>query len=185
MPLLDSLKWDVKANSGDLDERIFINMASDQNRRTYLGNMNWNVMSLKIGRLPSVPLDALSFGNYHKAIRESLFFNTASYRGGNQAAGDGLMLTVDGDLRPFIESLTPQDYIDYLFLNVLHRKANADEHTDLYELLVNVRDYTDTQTVQGIDSEVIKSYRYNQFTVAVFDYISRLPELYYFKSVEQ
>jgi len=185
MPLLDSLKWDVKANSGDLDERIFINMASDQNRRTYLGGMNWNAMSLKIGRLPSVPLDALSFGNYHKAIRESLFFNTASYRGGNQDAGDGLMFTVDGDLRPFIESLTPREYIDYLFLNVLHRKANADEQTDLYDLLVNIRDYTDTQTAQGVDSEVIKSYRYNQFTVAVFDYISRLPELYYFKSVEQ
>jgi hypothetical protein len=185
MPLLDSLKWDVKANSGELNNRIFIYMASDRNRRTYLGGMNWNAMSLKIGRIPSVPLDALSFGNYHKAIRESLLFNTGSYRGGVNEAGDGLIFTVNDELRPFIESLSLKDYIDYLFLNVLHRKATATEQTDLYELIVNVRNYTDTVSVQGVDSEVIKSYQYNRLTVAVFDYISRLPEMYYFKSVKK
>lgn len=186
MPLLDSLKWDVKANAGRLDERIFISMASDQNSNTYLGGMNWNAMSLKIGRLPSVPLDALSFGNYHKAIREDMLFNTGSYRGGVNDAGDGLFLTESGDIRPFIESLSVEDYIDYLFLNTLHRRATTTEQADLYDFLVNVRNYTNTTTVQGVDYEVISSeYNYRRFTVAVFDYISRLPEFYYFKSVAQ
>ena len=185
LPLLDSLKWDVKANSGELDERMFMRMASDQNSNLYLGNMNWNAMSLKIGRLPSVPLDALSFGNYHRAIRDSVLFNTGAYRGGVNAAGDGLIFTESGDLRPFIEGLSVKEYIDYLFLNTLHRRATATEKADLYDFLVNTRDYTDTTTVQGTDYEVIKSYQYNRFTVAVFDYISRLPEFYYFKSVEQ
>ncbi len=185
MPLLDTLKWDVKANSGELDERIFIFMASGQNAQIYLGGMNWNAMSLKIGRLPSVPLDALSFGNYHKAVRESLLFNIGAYRGNRQDAGEGLMIAEDGEFRPFIESLSLENYIDYLFLNVLHRKATATEQTDLSDFLVNVRDYTDTVTVQTVESEVIRSSRYNQLTVAVFEYISRLPELYYFTSVEQ
>ncbi|MBE9567802.1 MAG: hypothetical protein IMF14_03830 [Proteobacteria bacterium] len=185
MPLLDSLKWDVKANSGTLDERIFIFMTADRNSNIYLAGMNWAAMSLKIGRLPSVPLDALSFGNYHKAVREDMLFNVNAYRGGVNDAGDGLILTVDDELRPFIESLSPEDYIDYLFLNVLHRKATVSERTALYDFLVNDRDYTDTESVQGTDYEVIKSFQYNRFTVAVFEYISRLPEFYYFKSVEQ
>jgi len=185
MPMLDTLKWDVKANSGELDERIFINTASDENRRTYLGGMNWNAMSLKIGRIPSVPLDALSFGNYHKAMRESLLFNTASYRGGRNEAGEGLIYTVDEELRPFIESLSLQDYIDYLFLNALQRKATATEQSDFFEFLVNIRGYAERKTIQGVASDVIKPNSYNQATVAVFEYISRLPELYYFKSVEQ
>jgi hypothetical protein len=185
LPFLDTLKWDVKANSGRVDERMFIYMATDENSPTYLGGMGWNAMSLKIGRLPSVPLDALSFGNYHKALRESLFLNTNSYSGGVNNAGDGLIYDENRDLHAFIESLSLEDYIDYLFLNTLHRKATATEQQGLYDFLVNTRDYTNTVTVEGVDSEVIKTGQYLNITEEVFDYISRLPELYYFTSIGQ
>ncbi|MBE9564142.1 MAG: hypothetical protein IMF17_02775 [Proteobacteria bacterium] len=185
LPLLDTLKWDVKANVSPVRKDIFERMASNESQTIYLGGMSWNAMSLKIGRLPSVPLDALSFGNYHKAIRESLFLNTASYRGGVSEAGDGLIFDVNDDLHVFIESLSLADYIDYLFLNTLHRKATVTEQTGLYDFLVNTRNYTDTVTVSGVDSEVIRTSQYINLTEEVFDYISRLPELYYFTSIDQ
>ena len=184
-PLLDSLKWDVKANAFPLRKDIFARMASNEGTTTYLGGMNWNAMSLKIGRLPSVPLDALSFGNYHKAVRESLLLNTNSYSGGVNDAGDGLIYDVNRDLLVFIESLSLEDYIDYLFLNTLHRKATATEQQGLYDFLVNTRNYTNTVTVLDVDSEVISSNQYLNTTEEVFDYISRLPELYYFTSIGQ
>jgi hypothetical protein len=187
LPFLDTLKWDVLANSGRVNKRIFISMASAQNSPTYLGGMGWNAMSLKIGRLPSVPLDALSFGNHHKALRESLLLSTNSYSGGVNDAGDGLIYDENRELQVFIVSLSLEDYIDYLFLNTLHRKATATEQQGLYDFLVNIRDYTDTQTVEGVDYEVIRSnkYIYINLTEEVFDYISRLPELYYFTSIGQ
>ena len=185
MPMLDSLKWDVKANAFPLRNDIFARMASNEGTTTYLGGMGWNTMSLKIGRLPSVPLDALSFGNYHKAVRESLFLNTNSYSGGVGEAGAGLIFDENRDLLVFIESLTPNEYIDYLFLNTLHRKATATEKQGLYDFLVTTRNYTDTVTTLGVDTEVIRSSRYIDFTEDVFDYISRLPELYYFPSIQQ
>ena len=185
LPKLDTLKWDVKANAFPLRKDIFARMSSVENTTTYLGGMSWNAMSLKIGRLPSVPLDALSFGNHHKAVRESLLLNTSSYRGGVSDAGDGLIFDVNVELHAFIESLSLEDYIDYLFLNTLHRKATATEQQGLYDFLVNTRNYTDTQTVEGVDYEVIRSNQYINLTVLVFDYISRLPELYYFTSIDQ
>mgnify|MGYP000049866283 CR=1 FL=1 len=185
MPLLDTLKWDVKANAFPLRKDIFERMASNENTTTYLGGMSWNAMSLKIGRLPSVPLDALSFGNHHKALRESLFLNTNSYSGGVNDAADGLIYDENRDLQVFIVSLSLEDYIDYLFLNTLHRKATATEQKGLYDFMVNTRNYTDTQTVEGVDYEVIRSNQYINLTEEVFDYISRLPELYYFTSIEQ
>lgn len=185
LPLLDTLKWDVKANIFPLRKDIFERMSSIESSPTYLGGMTWHAMALKIGRLPSVPLDALSFANYHKAMRESLLTQSASYLGGVNGAGDGLILTVDDVLHGFIEGLSFEDYIDYLFLNVLHRKATTVEHEGLFDFFVNTKNYTDTVTVQGVDQEVIKSSSYDELAEGVFDYISRLPELYYFTSLEQ
>lgn len=185
LPKLDSLKWDVRANAFPLRKDIFARMASSESTSTYLGGMSWNSMSLKIGRLPSVPLDALSFGNYHKAVRESLLLNTSSYRGGVNDAGDGLLYDVNGDLHVFIESLSLEDYINYLFLNTLHRKMTTTEQQGLYDFLVNTRNYTNTETVLDVDVEVIRSGQRINIAEDVYDYISRLPELYYFTSIEQ
>ncbi len=181
--LLDSLKWDVASNVGRVGKGIFESMASDVNSATYLGRMGWKGMSMKIGRLPSVPLDALSFAYYHKAIRDHLFMQTQSYRGGVNAAGEGLIFDEDQELLPFIEGLKFEEYIDYLFLNTIRRKATAIEKAGLYTFLVDTRDLTNTDVDSG--AEVIKSDLYERLTIDVLDYISRLPELYYFTSVNQ
>ncbi len=48
--------------------------------RTELAEMGWPTMSLKLGRLAGVPLDSLSFANYHKGFREVLMLD--QYRWG-------------------------------------------------------------------------------------------------------
>ncbi len=178
-PLLDTLKWDVASDNFPVDKRIFELMASDPSTVIYLGGMNWQAMSFKIGRLPSVPLDALSFANYHKAVREEILMRVIVYQGGVNDAGDGLIFDVNDELHPFVAGLSVDDYIDYLFLNTLHRKATSTEHAALYDFIVNIRDHTNTVNA-GV--EAIKSSRYIVLTEDVLDYVSRLPELYYFTS---
>lgn len=48
--------------------------------RTEMEEMGWPAMSLKLGRVSDVPLDSLSFGNYHKAIRETLMLDRNRWR---------------------------------------------------------------------------------------------------------
>ena len=48
--------------------------------RTDMSEMGWPAMSLKLGRVASVPLDSLSFGNYHKALRETLMLDYKRWR---------------------------------------------------------------------------------------------------------
>lgn len=185
-PLLDSLKWDVKSDVFPLNKGIFEYMTSRNPQVvTYLRDMNWMSMSLKIGRLPSVPLDALSFANYHKALRDEVLKDNRSYRGGIIDAGDGLIFDKNNVLHPVIASLSLKDYIDYLFLNTLHRKATATEYAGLYDFVVNVRNHTTTNVDTGEEeiSVFTTSTRYEEITEDVLDYTSRLPELYYFTSV--
>ena len=48
--------------------------------RTELAEMGWPSMTLKLGRLAGIPLDSLSFANYHKGLREVLLLD--KYRWG-------------------------------------------------------------------------------------------------------
>jgi hypothetical protein len=191
MPLLDSLKWNPEADSSDsAGKSIFEYMASGTtgppNNRTnpmYLGNKGWHSMSLKIGRLPDVPLDALSFANYHKAVREELLIDTRHYDG-SQLDIPGLIYNGVGDesdesVRDVISQLSLNDYIHFLFLNTLQRKASAEE----IDGLINIYDGLSYLETDIDDVKTIRTGRYNDIALVTFDYISRLPELYYFKAV--
>jgi len=190
MPLFDRLKWqpETKQNDGSRGGReIFESMVTNDNSRLYLGNKGWDNMTLKIGRLPDVPMDALSFANYHKAIREELLTFEQSYDG-NDDGVPGLIYIGDGgegddSLRDVISNMSLPDYIHFLFLNGLQRKANA---TELDALLVVLADLNLTeQDVNGV--QVVRPHttnnRHNNIAEITFDYISRLPEFYYFRAV--
>jgi hypothetical protein len=193
MPLLDSLKWHPAATNSSVDERIFEFMASgstnppgDRGNVLYLGNKGWHSMSLKIGRLPDVPMDALSFANYHKGIREQLLLNERSYDG-SQTDIPGLIYNGEGndddDLRDVVAQLNLTDYIHFLFLNTVQRKANSEELNGLITLFDNLSllqlDDNDTQIIRPSTSDS----RHNNIAEITFDYISRLPEFYYFKAI--
>ena len=48
--------------------------------RAEMAEMGWSSMSFKLGRVTSVPMDSLSFGNYHKAMREELMLDESRWR---------------------------------------------------------------------------------------------------------
>ncbi len=126
-----------------------------------LAQMKQPGMTLKLGRWAEQPLDSLSFSYYHKLTRERLLLDRRTN------------LTNDNDAgwEPgFIEKasdLDANDFIHYLFLSTVGRKANGQELTVLSDVITN-RNYGDNRTGQ---------------TMIIFDYISRLPETYFNNSV--
>ena len=178
MSLLDTLKWDADSGGYPTNRDIFRNMASNTGDRLYLGAMGWDVMSLKMGRLPDVPLDGLSFANYHKALREELFLETRNYRGGDSEI-EGLLFDSTGTVLSHIEQMSLEDYVDFLFLSAMQRKATVDESTDLIALFTTL---SYTSEVDGVIMIRSESY-YDDIARVTFDYISRLPEQYYFRAV--
>lgn len=186
LSLLDSLKWDPTSGSaGELDEAIFTRMTSTNiNNRIGMPAMNWDTMSYKIGRLPDVQLDGLSFASYHKGLREEFLvraggsptngYNNTAYQGGNGT--DGLFYDENGDVWPHIEQMSVSDFVDFLFISALQRKALSVEKTDL-QTLYDAGSHTANS---GVD---VRDGRHDDIARLTFDYISRLPEFYYFKAV--
>jgi len=182
--------WDPAADSGGrVGKRIFENLVTDSNdrNRLYLGNKGWNTMTLKIGRLPDVPMDSLSFANYHKGIREHLLTNESSYQG-NDDGIPGLIYKGDGgvgdaSLRDEVAQLSLADYVDFLFLNALQRKACAVEIDALIAIYAGDGHLTTDTNGEQIVRPDSGNNRHNDIAEITFDYISRLPELYYFKAI--
>jgi len=69
------LKWDAHRD-------VFRGMTSGSGSlaRAEMSEMGWSAMSFKLGRVSSVPLDSLSFGNFHKALREELLMDRWRWR---------------------------------------------------------------------------------------------------------
>ena len=181
MPLLDALKWTPDENAGEVDEQIFRRMTEFSNEQIYMDGMGWATMKYKIGRLPDVPLDGLSFANYHKSMRQELLM----VRGFYDPSGNGnenFLYDENGDVKRFVEDMSLGGFIDYMFLSALQRRASAEEMTDL----VAVYETGTTGNHLTTDNDgvsIVRDGRYDEVAQITFDYISRLPEFYYFRSV--
>lgn len=180
MSTLDSVKWSIDKAQDPVDRNMFINMTTESNSTLYMADMGWDVMSLKIGRLPNVPLDGLSFANYHKGMREGLLLRTNGFsgRGGDPA---GLLYDDNGDVLPLIASMSKESFVDYIFLNTLQRRALDVEKTDLINLII-AEGHTRTNSETG--EEEIRASHFDDAVFHIHDYISRLPELYYFQRAQ-
>ncbi len=124
-----------------------------------MSQMRQPSMTLKLGRWAFQPLDSLSFSYYHKLVREQLLIRYSSSDDNSNSWG-----------LSFIEKasdLTDEDFIHYLFLSSVGRKAYAEEITTLSEVISN-RNYLNN--------------RPNQARI-IFDYVSRLPETYFNNSI--
>ena len=190
--------------------------------RAEMAEMGWPAMSLKLGRTPEVPLDSLSFGNRHKALRETLLLDSgrwertlglkrpdaprprapgplgadadakaraahetavqrhaaelAALPGEEQAAWHGAqreyLAAREGFAR--VDDMNIAELTDYLFLTVAQRRATPTEHEALHALY-HSRDLLDEElgyafAVSGEQPEIAR---------IAFDYLSRLPEIYY------
>ena len=222
LPTLDALEWNSKADSWPLDERIFRYIATDENSPLYMGAMGWYTMTLKIGRLPNVPVDPLSFVGYHNALRQYVLMNTGAYAGRRVSINDvdvyipGLLFMSDEKLdptlddddvedsvpKPDIAALSPSDYLNFLFLTAIQRLPTSQEASTLLGYfgsdLMEAPDVND-QDDDGNTTEIIQVNRgywrnengrptmnewaYDDMARVTFDYISRLSETYYFKSI--
>ena len=180
MSLLDVLKWQPGENAGEVDEQIFRRMTEFSNEQLYLNGMGWASMKYKIGRIPDVPMDGLSYANYHKAMREEFMMNTSFYNPSTN--NEGFIYDGNGDLKPFIANMSLAEYIDFMFMGVLQRKASESEKTDLID--VYATGVTGNHlTTDGNGDTVIRSGRHDEVAQITFDYVTRLPEFYYFRAV--
>ena len=203
-----SHQMDMRPYRGVLDD-----MASDLDDLS-LKQMGWPIMSLKLGRFTGVPLDSLSFANYHKGVREQLILGAAGGTScsdedssgnarcrwstglGLNASDDDLTvpLAVDATdqakiMREYevnrmakleeraerVTNLSLDDYIDYVFMTVLHRNASSIEKTDLIAMYTAANYLVDDDGVT-----VIRDDRHDEIAQVAMDYMTRLPEFYYY-----
>lgn len=122
-----------------------------------LHNMKQPAMSLKLGRWKDQPMDSLSFAHYHRALREQVLIDIRANVLDKGDGGWSLEVVRAADFMP------KKDFVQYLFLSVLSRKASEQELATLTEIIAEAK-----AEAKPEDTALI-----------VFDYISRLPELYY------
>ncbi len=149
--------WDARRD-------IWRGMASGSGgiREVHLEQMGWPTMSSKLGRVAGVPQDAFAFANYHKGFREALMIDRTQWR--NQL--------VDSD----IAALSTSEFIDYLFMSTCLRRALPDEQTDLTAIAASLGYLSN-------GNQSVASNRHDEIAQIVFDYISRLPEIYHFNQI--
>jgi len=181
LPALEALKWHPDENASELGRDIFRNMTEDgDSSQLNMDGMGWATAKYKIGRLPEVPLDGLSFANYHKSMREFVLRNINFYNPSTN--NENFLFDENGDLKTFVESMSLNDFIDYLFISALQRKASGSEKTDLIDVYQTGVD-GDKLTTDTDGNTIISSGQHDDVARITFDYISRLPEFYYFRSV--
>ncbi|HTG02268.1 MAG TPA: hypothetical protein VK654_16930 [Nitrospirota bacterium] len=126
-----------------------------------MAQMKQAPLNYKLGRR-QVPLDSLSFAYYHKSVREELLVHRKSWDGDRGWQAD-LYNSV---------TLWGNDYIQYLFLSVLGRRADSGELAMLNQIF----------TTKGYTANTATNKR--NIAMFVLDYCSRLSELYYQRSVQ-
>ncbi len=157
--------------------------------RAYITEMSWPTMSLKLGRLFGIPMDSLSFANYHKGYREVLLLSRDRWRKGlglisadepgDDATAEELALYEKNEERfSAVENMSVNEFIDYLFLSTALRRSDALEKTTLTNIARNANYIRNRK-----GKHVIRDGYHDDFARLVFDYISRLPESYYFKAI--
>lgn len=120
--------------------------------------MGQGSMLYKLGRSPRAPTDTLNFSLHHKLVRELLLLNRLD--SATDANGGWAVTTLLDD--PAVAALSGDDFIDYLFLSTVLRHSQPSELTALNQI-IRARNYTTNRTAKAM---------------LVFDYLSRLPELY-------
>lgn len=223
---LNAMYWTPRANSGELDrsvmDRLLDSDRFDSGNDIGVHRMGWAAMDYKIGRTPFLPMDVLSFATYHKAIRKEVLLNNRAFDGRNFPKATDFTeaaepreppfpihagaFYVEGteNLKPELESLTAKEFIDFVFLTALGRRAVEAEidafliegGPDIYDeqgvLLDDNRNHL-TEDDEGVyqlrragnGNGELYEYWVDDFAEVMLDYISRLPEFYYYRAVTQ
>lgn len=133
---------------------------------TSLALMYQPAFSLKLGRFPVIPQDALGSAYLHRAVRDSVMMRC-------DICGDGWGWS--GSLVNNRGSIELEDFISYLFVNTIARYPTQDELDTLMEVI------NSAEAVGGGSLNIAGSLR--EKARVVLDYLARLPESYYFTAV--
>ena len=171
--------------------------------------MHQATMRYKLGRKTEVPLDTQSFAWFHKIIREEVMTN---YRDDTSAKSDDAGWPLRGIFRKLPKRLIARNefdkngkktlhwyqnetkrahyIVDSLFLATIGRVAQRDEWrmlTGLIDDLKHDREKYDTPSwLDCYGNETVKEDREDRgyFAGAVLDYLSRLDEIYCYRSLK-
>jgi hypothetical protein len=159
--------------------------------------MHQATMKYKLGKLKRVPLDTLSFANYHKYIRERMLLRksnpdkTDQYDAWDRQGWDEHFLddsNFDLDETDAVKSL--ESLIQYLFHAMLSRDAQPDELTLFKEHMIRDINNSDPGRVLDYQFNILYTHtdpdrqrkrreaRKRDVAIIVLDYISRLAETY-------
>ena len=152
--LAHRLGWKPAANFFE----ILTDVRNAESASVTLLRMGQGSMFYKLGRSPRVPTDTLNFSLHHKLVRESLLLNRLD--SATDPNGGWAVTTLLDD--PAVAALSSDDFINYLFLSTVLRHAQPGELTALNQIIL-ARSYTTNRVAKAM---------------LVFDYLSRLPELY-------
>ncbi len=148
------LGWTPAANFFD----TFTDVRNPESAAVTLLRMGQGSMLYKLGRSPRVPTDTLNFSLHHKLVRESLLLNLLS--SATDTNGGWSVATLLDD--PAAAALSGDDFINYLFLSTVLRRAQPAELATLKQIIL-AKGYTSDRVAKAM---------------LVFEYIARLPELY-------
>lgn len=211
---LHAMHYTPRSNSFPLDRTVLDRVYDSSNNGNLVGvhNMGWAAMDYKIGRTPFLPMDVLSFATYHKAIRESVLLNNRAFDGRNhpeesdfteaetpreppyEIINGAFYIAGTENLKPELDNLSVDEFIDFVFLTAMGRRATSSEIEDLKtigEARDHLRYYENDEGVDvlslrrgnGGDDELYE-YWTDDFAEIMLDYISRLPEFYYYRAVQ-
>ncbi len=165
-----------------------------------LEEMHQASMKYKLGKLKRVPLDTLSFANYHKYIRERILLRKSNpdketeytaydRQGWSESFVKNENFSFDGE--NVVNSL--DSFIQYLFTTIISRNATSAElalfraHMVIGEgseqILSNTFNMFRTDDDPQTQREQ-REYRKTNIAIIVLDYISRLSETYTLKKVK-
>ena len=179
----ERMRWNTRDDT-------FRSMASGKGGlyRSDMAEMGWPAMSAKLGRVGGVATDSLSFANFHKGFREELLLD--KYRWSRRMGlseqppldeTDEQMSVAEYERRVALNRqlkiLTIEELVDYLFISIATRRATEFERNELIRLY-DENDYLRHEE----ERSYVKSGRMASLASLTFDYLSRLSEVYYFKT---
>ncbi len=145
-------------------------------------------MKYKLGKLERVPLDTLSFINYHKFIRERVMTRSANPdKPNNYKEWDsvGFGSAYIGEDRFGLDAADPKGSLDalvrYLFVSTISREPLPKELA-LFEGHMLVQKEKGLEYASGMN--LIKTSGRANAAILILDYISRLGELYHYKRIK-
>lgn len=162
-----------------------------------LEEMHQASMKYKLGKLKRVPLDTLSFANYHKYIRERMLLQKSNptkiedYDAWDrQGWSESFVANTNYALNEEDGIASLESFIQYLFNATISRNANNEEMTLFKEHML--RDKSDTNSTKVLDytfnlietrndaedQTKRREDRKRDIATIVLDYISRLTETY-------